>query len=69
MDGKLTLEKPSENFQHLCNARVLLVLVDEMEKDVVDGAADERTQIEKLSVDTMKSGFEEVALAWIFTVE
>jgi hypothetical protein len=37
-----------------------------LEKDVVDGAADIRAEVEELPVYTMECGLEEVAFSWIF---
>lgn len=38
-------------------------------KDVVDLLANVRTQTEKLAVDSVQNGFQEVALSRVFAVE
>ncbi len=46
-----------------------LILVNEMEKNVIDGTTYESSQIEKFSINSMKGSLEKVALARVFRVE
>ena len=39
------------------------------EEDMVDVFSDVRAQPQKLAVDAMEDGFEEVSLSWVFCVE
>lgn len=44
-------------------------LVYKLEKDVVDGTTNERSEVEEFAVDSVKSSLEEIAFAGVFTVE
>lgn len=46
-----------------------LRLVDELEKDVVDGTSNESAEVEEFAIDTMKGGLEEISFSRIFAVE
>ena len=62
-------DSPSQDLQKLRNSVVSLLLVNELEEDVVDWAADERTQVQELAINAMKRRFQKVALTRILTVE
>jgi hypothetical protein len=56
----------AEDLEQLGDAVVPLGVVDELEEDVVDGAADEGAQVEELAVDPVQRRLEEVALSRVF---
>jgi hypothetical protein len=59
----------SENFEELGDAVMTLALIDELKKDVVDGATDKGAQIEEFAIDAVKGGLQKVTLAWVFRVK
>ena len=59
----------AENLEKFGNAIESLGLVNELEKDIVDGAANVRAKIEEFSVDAMQGGFEEIPFPGVFRVE
>ena len=65
--------KPIDNgSQYLKQFRypiMTLRFIDKVEEDVIDRPPDETTKGEEFSVDPMKGGLEEIALAWIFRVK
>lgn len=58
-----------KNFEELSNAIESLGLVNELEEDVVDGAANVRAEVEEFSVYAMESCLQKVAFSGIFGVE
>jgi hypothetical protein len=46
-----------------------LRLIDEVEKDIIDGPTDERAEVEEFPIDTVKSRLEKIALTRVFRVE
>jgi hypothetical protein len=61
-----TIDDGAEDLKKFGDAIESLRLVNELEKDVVDGATDVRAEIEELPVYAMKSGLQEVAFSRIF---
>lgn len=59
----------AEYFEKFSNSIEPLRFVDELEKDVIDGPSDVRSEVEKLSVYSMKRGFEEIPFSRVFRVE
>jgi hypothetical protein len=64
-----TINNGAENLKKFGDAIESLRLVNELEKDVVDGAADVRAEVEELPVYAMESGLQEIAFSRIFRVE
>jgi hypothetical protein len=64
-----TIDDGAQNLEKFSNAVEPLSFVDELEKDVVDGATYVRAEVEELSVDSMQGSLEEVALSRVFRVE
>lgn len=64
-----TVDNGAEYFEQLGNSVKALRLVDELEKDVVDGASDEGSQVQEFAVDAVEGRLEEVALAGVFRVK
>lgn len=48
---------------------MLLVLIDEVKEDIVDGTPDEGAQVEKLAINPMKRRLQEVAFTRILRIE
>lgn len=46
-----------------------LGLIDELEKYIVDGSTDERSEIEEFAVYSVQGGFQKVSFSRVFTVE
>lgn len=63
------VDDTAENLEQLGHAVELLDLVDETQEDVVDLFANEGAQAEKLAVDAVQDGFEQVAFARVLAVE
>lgn len=64
-----TVDNRAQNFQQLSNAVKPLRFVCELEEYVVDGATDERSQVQELAIDTVKRRLEEVSLARVLRVK
>jgi hypothetical protein len=64
-----TIDNRPKDFEQFRNAIESLCLVDELEENVVDGAANVRAEVEELSVYAVECGLQEVALSGIFRVE
>jgi len=64
-----TINDGTEDFKKFGNAVESLSLIDELEEDVVDGAAYVGAKVQELPVYPVESCLEEVALSWIFRVE
>lgn len=60
---------PSQYFQEFTDAVEVFRLVDESKEDVIDLLPDKGTQPQKLAVDAVENGLQEVTLAWILGVE
>lgn len=58
-----------EDLEELGDSVVALRLVDELEEDVVDRAANEGAEVEEFAVDAVEGRLEEVALPGILAVE
>jgi hypothetical protein len=70
LEGKReSVDDGSEDLEELSDPVVALRLVDELEEDVVDRAANEGAEVEELAVDAVEGRLEEVSLARVFTVE
>jgi len=64
-----TVDDGAQDLEQLGNAIETFGLVDELEKDVVDGAANIGPKIEEFAVDAMKSSLQKVPLPWIFGIK
>lgn len=64
-----SVDDRTKDLQQLGNAVEPFCLVGELEKDVVDGAADEGPQVEELAVDAVQGRLQEVPFPRIFGVE
>jgi hypothetical protein len=64
-----TVDDRPQNLEEFCNAVETLSLVDELKEDVVDGAADVRSEIEEFTVYAVERRLEEVAFSGVFGVE
>lgn len=64
-----SIDDRSQDFQQFRNPVVALRLVDELIENVIDRSTDEGAQIQEFAVDSMERCFEEISLAWIFTIE
>ena len=64
-----TVDNGAQNFEKLSDSIETLSLVCELEKDIVYGASDKRTEVKEFSVDAVKSGLKEVALTRVFRVK
>ena len=60
---------PSEDLQQLGNTIMLFVLVNKVEKDIVDGATDISTKIQELAINPMQRGLQEVTFTRILAVK
>lgn len=60
---------PSKDLKQLGDSIVSLLLINKLEKDVVDGASDKGTEVEEFAVDPVKGRLQEIALARILTVK
>eukprot|EP00050_Salpingoeca_kvevrii_P003372 m.223265 g.223265 ORF g.223265 m.223265 type:complete len:608 (-) comp10822_c3_seq1:2384-4207(-) len=70
LEGKgKAVDDAAENLEELGDAVVVARLVDKLEEDVVDGAADKRAQRQKLAVNAVQRRLEKVTLAGIFTAK
>jgi len=58
-----------KNLKKLSNAVETLRLVNELEEHVVDRSADVRPQVQKLAINTVQRGLQEITLAGIFRVK
>jgi hypothetical protein len=64
-----TIDDTPQNLEEFGNPVKVFCLVDELEKDIVDGAADKRTETEEFTVYSVERGFQKVAFSGVFTVE
>lgn len=61
-----SIDNGSKNLQKLSNSIEALRFIDELEEDVVDGATDERAQVQELPVDPVKCSLKEIAFSRVF---
>jgi hypothetical protein len=59
----------TKNFKQLGNTVKSLSFIGKLEEDVVDGSSDKGSEVEKLSIDAMEGGLQEVSLAGVLRVE
>lgn len=64
-----SIDDRTENFQEFSNSVEALGFIDERVKDVVDVLTSETAQIQKLAIDAMQNGLQEVPLSRIFRVK
>lgn len=67
-DGE-AVDDRREDLQQLCDAVVLLVLVEELVEDVVDRLADGDAAVGQLAVDAVRHRLQTLALALVHRVE
>jgi hypothetical protein len=63
------VDNRSKDLQKFCNAIESFSLVNELKENIVDRSSYERTQVEKLAINSMQCGLQEVTLARIFGIE
>lgn len=63
------IDDGAKNLEELSDAVESLSLVNELEENVVDGAANVRTEIEEFTIYAMKRGLEKVAFTRVLRVE
>lgn len=63
------VDDAAKDLQELSDPVVMLCLIDEPVEDVVDLPTDISPEPQKLAIDTMQDGLEEVPLSRILTVE
>lgn len=59
----------SQDLQQLSDAVVPFRFIDKVEENVVDRASYGSPKIEKLSIDSVEGGLEEIAFSWILRIE
>lgn len=64
-----TVDDRPKDLQKLRNAIESLGLIDELEKHVVYGSPDVRTQVQKFTIYPMKGSLKEISLSRVFRVE
>jgi hypothetical protein len=64
-----SVDNGPQNLKQLRYPVVAFRLIDELEKDVVDGSTDKGTEVEELSIDTVEGGLEEVPLPRVLRIE
>jgi hypothetical protein len=64
-----TVDDRAQYFQELCYSIKPLRLIRELEEDVVNGAANERAEVEEFAVDSVECSFEEISFARVFGIE
>jgi hypothetical protein len=70
LEGKReTVDDRTQDLQELGNTVESLGFVGELEKDIIDGPANVRSEIQEFAVDAMEGGLEEVSLAGVFRVK
>jgi hypothetical protein len=70
LEGKgKPIDYRAKNLKQLGNTVKSLGFIGKLEEDVVDGSSDKGSEVEKLSVDTMKGGLQEVSLAGVLRIE
>ena len=52
-----SIDDRAKDLEEFSNTVEALGLVDELEEDIVDGAADVRAEVEELAIDTVQGGF------------
>lgn len=57
-----SIDDGAQNFQQLSDPIEPLGFIGKLEEDVVDGAADERSQVQELPVDTVQRCLQEIPL-------
>ena len=63
------VDNGAQNLQELCNPIVSLSFVDEVVEDVIYLFPNVRPQTEKLPINPMQGGFQEISLSRILGVE
>lgn len=64
-----TIDDGPKDLEQLSNAIESLSFVNELEKDVVDGTSNVRTQVQELAVNAMQCSFEKVSLPGVLGVK
>lgn len=63
------IDNRAKNLQQLRNSIKALCLVNELEEDIIDGAANIRPQVQKLAVDSVQGCLQEVSFSRILRIE
>lgn len=60
------IDDRSQDFKQLRNTVEPFRFIDELEKDIVDGSSNKRSQVQELAIDAMEGGLKEVSFTRIF---